>query len=83
MRRFAGAVLLLVGVHFAVEAVLGAVHAVSGPLSRLYGVAAAALLVTVGAALLRRGDLGDRRLAGAVVALSVVVLALTAAGYLI
>lgn len=82
VRRFAGAVLLLIGLHFAVEAAFGAVHAVAGPLSQVYGVAAAALFVVVGAALLGRGDLGDRRLAGVVVVLSVVVLALSAAGHL-
>lgn len=76
----AGAVLVLVGLHFAVEAALGRVHAVPGtsPVSRAYGAAAAALFLAVGAALVREGRLVDRRLEWAVATLSLAVLAFVA-----
>jgi hypothetical protein len=75
--QFAGGVFVLVGLHYAVEAALGRVHAIPGssPLAPVYGVAAAGLFLGVGAALLRRGDLADRRTEWASAALSLVVLA--------
>ena len=83
--QFAGAVLLVVGLHFVVEAALGRVHAVPGtsPASRLYGLAAAGLFLAVGAALVRRGHLADRRLEWATAALSLAVLALVSFGHLL
>jgi hypothetical protein len=75
--QFAGGVFVLIGLHYAVEALLGRIHAIPGssPLAPVYGVAAAGLFLGVGAVLLRRGDLADRRTEWVTAALSLVVLA--------
>lgn len=79
----AGAVLVAVGLHFAVEAALGRVHGVPGtsPVSRTYGAAAAVLFLVVGGALVREGRLVDGRLEWAVAGLSLLVLAVVALAY--
>lgn len=75
--QFAGGVFALIGLHYAVEAALGTVHAIPGssPLTPIYGVTAAGLFLGVEAALLRRGDLADRRTEWVTAALSLVMLA--------
>jgi hypothetical protein len=80
-RRFAGGVLVLVGLHFVAELALGAVHAVpgNGLVSQAYALLAAALFVGVGGTLLAKGRLADRRLEWVGAALAVVVLALVLA----
>ncbi len=85
VRRFAGGVLVLVGLHFVAELALGAVHAVpgNGLVSQAYALLAAALFVGVGGTMLAKGRLADRRLEWVGAALAVVVAALVLAPYLL
>jgi hypothetical protein len=85
VRRFAGGVLVLVGLHFVVEAALGAVHAMpgNGPLSKAYALLAAALFVAVGGTLLTRRRLVDRRVEWVATVLAAVVLVLVSAPYVL
>jgi len=81
VHRFAGGVLVLVGLHFVAELALGTVHAIpgSGLVSQVYALLAAALFVGVGGTLLAKGRLADRRVEWVGAALAVVVAALVLA----